>query len=59
MMTEPIREGHGLEDVSCDHGSRWMWWPGLSGKGEWNQVIYAPGCECGEPPRPYKKEAEG
>lgn len=21
-----IVEGHGLTDVSCVHGSRWMWW---------------------------------
>jgi len=58
-MSEAISEGHGLDDVSCDHGSRWKWWPGESGKGEWMQVVFAPGCECGHPPRPFHEEAEG
>jgi len=56
-MGESIEEGYGLEDVSCPHGSRWIWWPGLDGKGEWMNVIRSSDCDCGEPPRP-KQEAE-
>jgi len=57
-MSKLIEEGHGLEDVSCEHGSRWKWWPGPDDKGGWMQVVCALRCECGEPPRPYKEEAE-
>lgn len=48
-----IEEGHGLKDVSCKHGSRFIWWKGQSGKGKWQQVIMAPDCDCNEPPSPY------
>jgi len=60
-MTEQefIEEGHGLLDVSCEHGSRWMWWPGPDGKGEWMNVVSALGCTCGEPPRSYKTIKNG
>ena len=57
-----IQKGHGLTDVSCRHGSRWIWWKkGLTKNskshgngGFWYQVVYAPGCDCGAPPTPYK-----
>jgi hypothetical protein len=52
-----IAEGHGLTDVSCVHGSRWIWWAGLDGEGAWNQVVLACTCDCADPPRPIK-EAE-
>ncbi len=58
-MSEVIEEGHGQEDISCEHGSRWMWWPGSDGKGAWMDVVMASNCDCGDPPRPFKKEAEG
>lgn len=51
-----IEEGHELTDVSCRHGSRWIWWPGPTGKGKWEQVIFASNCDCGEPPRPFKRK---
>ena len=47
-----IKEGHGLTDVSCAHGSRWIWWPGPDGKGKWEQVVYCSNCDCSDPPRP-------
>ena len=53
-----IEEGHGMEDISCHHGSRWIWWLGMSGKGEWMNVIQAPDCDCGEPPRPHFQPLE-
>jgi len=55
-MTEQeyIEEGHGIEDLSCEHGSRGIWWPGRTGEGEWMNVVLAPGCTCGEPPRAHK-----
>ena len=57
-----IQKGHGLTDISCRHGSRWIWWKkGLTkesksqgNRGFWYQVVYAPGCDCGAPPEPYK-----
>ena len=59
-MIEPesefIEEGHGLEDISCPCGSRWIWWLNpFTHEEEWRQVVYAPDCDCGEPPRPYKE----
>jgi len=56
-MSEVIEEGHGLLDVSCEHGSRWMWWPGPDGKGEWMNVIRASDCDS-RPYRLYRQEAE-
>lgn len=53
-----IIEGHGKTDISCIHGSRWIWWSGVDGKGEWMNVVRCSVCNCGEPPRPFKKEAE-
>lgn len=55
MTEQEIVEGHGLTDVSCAHGSRWIWWAGLDGKGAWNQVVLAPECDCAGPPRPFKE----
>ena len=52
-MTELIVEGHGLEDISCEHGSRWIWWHRPNGQSRWMNVVLAPGCECGEPPHPH------
>jgi hypothetical protein len=56
--TEMIEEGHGRLDVSCEHGSRWIWWPGPDNKGKWECVVWASNCGCGEPPRPFKKKKE-
>lgn len=54
---QEIEEGHALEDVQCPHGSRWIWWKNpLEMKGMWQQVIYAPDCDCGDPPPPFKEE---
>ena len=50
-----IKEGHGLTDVSCRHGSRWIWWPGPDNKGRWECVVWASNCNCGDPPRPFRK----
>lgn len=57
MTEQEIIEGHGLTDVSCEHGSRWIWWQDkiVNPAGAWNQVVLAPGCECAEPPRPFKE----
>ena len=52
ISSQEIKAGHGKNDISCGHGSRWIWWPGSTGKGEWRQVIMASNCDCGEPPRP-------
>ena len=51
-------EGHGLVDVGCSHGSRWKWWSGPDGQGAWMNVVLAPKCECGDPPRPYREGAK-
>jgi hypothetical protein len=56
-MSEELKEGHGRTDVSCRHGSRWAWWPGRDDKGDWRKVVWASNCDCGDPPRPDKKEA--
>jgi len=48
-----IEEGHGMEDVSCRHGSRWIWWDGMDGKGEWKDVVRFSNCNCEDPPRPH------
>lgn len=56
---EPVvlSEGHGRTDVSCIHGSRWIWWSGfLPDSGGWRQVIWAPGCDCEEPPNPFTED---
>lgn len=47
-----IQPGHGKKNVSCSHGSRWMWWPGETGKGEWMNVVLSSQCNCATPPRP-------
>jgi len=60
-MTEVIEEGHGLTDITCEHGSRWIWWDEQRRArhiNRWVQVIIAPGCDCGEPPCPYSEEKE-
>lgn len=49
-----IQKGHGLTDISCRHGSRWIWNPLCIPDPCWMQVVYAPGCDCGTPPNPYK-----
>ena len=58
-----IQKGHGLTDISCRHGSRWIWFPQAASEfmgygqvklGLWRQVIYAPSCDCDDPPKPYK-----
>ena len=55
-----IQKGHGMTDVSCRHGSRWIWLAtknalyGLGALPYWHQVAHAPGCDCGAPPNPYK-----
>lgn len=53
-----ITEGHGRADVSCCHGSRWIWWRDkiVMPKGAWNQVVLAPDCDCSDPPRPVKED---
>ena len=51
-----IEEGHGSTDVSCVHGSRWIWWPGPDGKGRWEQVVWCSDCGCSDPPRPFKRK---
>jgi hypothetical protein len=49
-----IEYGHGLTDVSCRHGSRWIWWPGPTGRGKWEKVVWASNCcDCSDPPRPF------
>ena len=53
-----IEEGHGLTDVSCEHGSRWIWWLGLDEQGKWENVVWNCICDCGEPPKPFKGKEE-
>lgn len=48
-----IEKGHGCQDVSCQHGSRWIWWIQPNGKGAWMKVVHAPNCDCEDPPDPY------
>lgn len=55
-VVENIEEGHERTDVSCEHGSRWIWWDGIDGKGAWQNVVLGASCDCGEPPRPFKEE---
>ena len=57
MTVQDIVEGHGLTDVSCEHGSRWIWWRDkiVMPKGAWNQVVTAPDCDCTNPPPPFKE----
>ena len=55
-----IEEGHGMTDVSCKHGSRWKWWDENRRArhiNRWVQVVLAPNCDCGEPPRPFRGSA--
>lgn len=33
-------------DWSCPHGSRWIWWPGLEGEGEWKAVVIPTGTDA-------------
>jgi len=49
-----IQKGHGLTDITCRHGSRWIWNPLCTPEPCWMQVVCAPGCDCGVPPNPYK-----
>lgn len=49
-----IQKGHGLTDITCRHGSRWIWNPLCIPDPCWMQVVCAPGCDCGAPPKPYK-----
>jgi len=56
-----IKKGHGLTDVSCPHGSRFIWWfdkectPPL---GEWEAVVLCSNCNCGMPPLPFRNKAQ-
>ena len=52
-----IQKGHGLTDISCRHGSRWIWNPLCIPEPCWMKVVYAPGCDCDDPPKPYKIQA--
>lgn len=56
VLTEEneIKEGHGELDVSCEHGSRWIWW---FNEKDWVQVVCASNCNCGTPPKPYKVQS--
>jgi len=45
-----IKEGHGETDISCPCGSRWIWFPTTA---KWVQVVLAPKCFCGKPPKPF------
>ena len=56
-----LKAGHGLTDISCKHGSRWIWWydPICTGKlGKWEQVIQFSNCHCGDPPLPFKTHSQ-
>jgi hypothetical protein len=58
-----IEDGHGLLDVSCEHGSRWVWWYDKLNNinyplGRWEQVVAAGDCDCGEPPMPFRTAKE-
>lgn len=54
-----IEKGHGKTAVSCEHGSRWMWWfDDWQQKEEWKQVVLACNCNCESPPSPFNSEAE-
>jgi len=57
-MSVEIKEGHGRTDVSCEHGSRWIWWYPEPNKGEWMNVVSCSTCDCGEPPKPFKEETK-
>jgi len=50
-----IEEGHGKTDISCLHGSRWIWWYPTPECGEWVNVVLFYNCDCGDPPKPFKK----
>lgn len=56
MNEQEITEGHGRTDISCYHGSRWIWWVPPNTDGEWMQVVIAPDCNHIDPPRPFKEE---
>ena len=49
--------GHGKTNISCKHGSRWIWWRTMifNPKGSWKQVVLAPDCDCQDPPNPNKE----
>jgi len=65
VLTEEneIKEGHGMTDITCRHGSRWVWFPpgihlGISFKNSaWIQMIHVSNCNCGTPPKPYKVQS--
>ena len=48
-----IEEGHRNTDISCRHGSRWVWWYPTPECGEWKNVILMCTCDCGTPPKPF------
>lgn len=54
--------GHGRTDVTCTHGSRWIWWYEQGshrvGEGKWVNILMAPFCDHDEPPSPFKDEDE-
>lgn len=58
-MNDFIEEGHGITDVSCNCGSRWLWYSDVN---DWMLVVLAPNCTCGKPPKPFmlgvKKEGK-
>lgn len=54
---ELLEAGHGMTDVSCRHGTRWLWWnpdPEKS-EGEWKDVVRRCDCDCTDPPAPFLK----
>jgi hypothetical protein len=56
-----IKKGHGKTDVSCYHGSRWVWWyaKGYTNPlGEWMNVVFASNCDCGDPPLPFTNKGQ-
>jgi len=59
MTEHELAEGHGQIDISCKHGSRWIW--GRNNihcpEGAWAKVVLAPNCDCEDPPKPYKEIA--
>lgn len=62
-MSKPkiITKGHGLTDISCEHGSRWIWWfdsEATKPLGEWMLVIMCSNCDCEFPPLPFKTKAD-
>ena len=64
LNEDEIVEGHGLTDITCEHGCRFVWWWDAGNR--WNYPLgrwmivgeKASECECGEPPMPFKTQAE-